>query len=118
MIEPPDARTKLLADTVHGDWAGGRVADFSRQAAAHARRCRRLRRGLQAVGATACAAIALAVFYPRQPLPFHFSAKIPEQKKPAYEIISDEELLAGLRDRPLLMLKKENGAREFVLLDR
>lgn len=37
---------------------------------------------------------------------------------PAYEVISDAELLAQLHDRPLLVLEKQNGAKEFVLLDR
>ena len=34
----------------------------------------------------------------------------------SYEIISDEELLAQLRDRPILVVRKENGSREIVLL--
>lgn len=37
---------------------------------------------------------------------------------PAFEIISDEELMAALRNRPLLVLPQETGARRFVLLDR
>lgn len=118
MIERPDHRTKLLAETVHGDWAEGPVADFARRAAAHARRRRRLRRSFQAVGATVCLIVATFATYLHQPSRSRQNAKPPEHKTPAYEIISDEELLTELHDRPLLAMKKENGTREFVLLDR
>ena len=118
MIEPSDHRTKLLADAVHGDWAEGPVADFARQAAAHARGRRRLRYSLQAVGATACLLAFVSAIFSHQPEPSRFSAKSQGHKTPAYEIISDDALLAELHDRPLLAVKNENGMREFVLLDR
>jgi hypothetical protein len=117
MIERPDHRTKLLADTVHGDWLEGPVADFARQAAAHARRRRRLRRTAQAAGVIACFIAGGLALYFRVPPPSHRHTTLQESKTRAYEIISDDELLAQLHDRPLLALKKENGTHEFVFLD-
>ncbi len=37
-------------------------------------------------------------------------------KSPGYEIVSDEEFFALLRDRPLLVLPEEKGAKKFVVL--
>ena len=110
-----DQESKLLAETFHGDWEAGRTSELARRAAASARRHRRARRTLAA--STAAALIALGLWLaqraPRAALPAS-----PEKTVVArgYEIISDEELLAQLRDRALLAVRKENGAREFVLL--
>jgi hypothetical protein len=40
------------------------------------------------------------------------------QSRPAYEIISDEELMAQLKEQPLLVFRGESGRKEFVFLDR
>ncbi|HEY1111380.1 MAG TPA: hypothetical protein VGE76_22180, partial [Opitutaceae bacterium] len=37
-------------------------------------------------------------------------------KPPGYEIVSDEEFFALLRDRPLLVLPEEKGPKKFVVL--
>lgn len=34
-----------------------------------------------------------------------------------YEVLSDDELLAQVRDRPLLALRKENGTRHIIVLE-
>ncbi len=91
---------------------------MARRAAAHARL--RLRTRQAATGAVAAAAIAVTatLLFPwRQPSPLPI-APIATVAKPAYEIISDDELLATLRDRPLLVLPQENGGKKIVLLDR
>ena len=114
-----DRHTKLLAEAFHDDWSHGAPARFALTAAAHARR----RRRLQAVAATlaACSIIAMVALLmvrhrPALPPPV---ARIIAAKpaSPAYEIISDEELISQLRDRPLLVLKTQNGGNHFVLLE-
>ena len=108
---------KLLAETFHDDWAEGSAATFALQAAALARRRRRFRHAVVASSVVASMAAALLVSLHRRPVPAPAPmAPLSAAPAPAYEIISDEELLAQLRDRPLLVLNKQDGGREFVLL--
>lgn len=115
MNNRPDDRTRLLAETLHSDWAMGPAAAMAQRAAAYARRRRAMR---SVVTATTLATIVVALFFaarPPAPLP---TTTVTAVTKPAYEIISDEEFLATMRDRPLLVLPQENGPKKFVLLDR
>lgn len=126
MSNRPDNDVKLLAEAFHDDWVGGLAADFARAAAAHARARRRARRTFAALGAAAAA--ALLVFSTSRPvapapevaaaLPSHRIATTAMTMPSArgYEVISDEELLAHLREQPVFVLKKEDGTREIVLL--
>jgi hypothetical protein len=115
MNNRPDDRTQLLAETLHGEWATGPAAAMAQRAAAHARRRRVLR---SATAATTLVAVAAALFFAaRRPAPPPV-VPVATVAKPAYEIISDEEFLATMRDRPLLVLPQENGPKKFVLLDR
>ena len=116
MTKHRDDRARLLAETFHDDWAGGPAAEFARRAARHARRRRRLRRGLAASGSVAVALMLGALVHSRRELPAKSAFLV--APTPAYEIISDEELLAELHDRPLLVLPRENGSRDFVLLEQ
>lgn len=111
----PDRRTKLLAELFHEDWANGPVSDLARVAAAHARRRRRIRRSLVIAGSTAAFAIAGTLAYFR-PTPVKPAALA--KSSPAYEIISDEELLTLLHDRPLLVIPEQDGTRRFVVLEK
>ena len=112
MTERPDRHEKLLAETFHDDWTAG---DFARRAAAHARGRKQRRRALLTTAALA-AGLALAVlprFAPVQTAPLATgAAEIPS----GYEIISDEELLAQLRDRPVLSIQNDDGTQDIVLL--
>src|SRR5438132_1576136 len=115
MSETHDREAKLIAETFHADWSSGRPAEFARAAAAHARRRHVVRRTVAT--AAACAAIALVgIVTTLRKTP----ASAPAPRPPSfasvhgYEIISDAELLSQLHDRPLLVVKNENGAREFV----
>ena len=114
MNDRSDERTRLLAETLHGEWADGPAAAMARRAAVHARRRRTLRR---AATAAAIAATVVAVFLfaqrPAAPLP----ATPGTVAKASYEIISDDELLTALHDQPLLVLPQENGAKKIVLLE-
>lgn len=118
MNKKREQREKLLAETFHDDWVEGPAATFALQAAALARRRRRMRHAVVASGIAASVAIALLFSLHHRPAPA--SAPLtPAQvavSAPAYEIISDEELIAQLRDQPLLVLNKKDGGREFVLL--
>jgi hypothetical protein len=120
MNETPDKHAKLLAETFHGDWESGQPAAFARVAANAARRRHLARRSLQAACAATITAIAVVIALTRPsapPLPSSARAPVAQQKSHGYEIISDEELLAQVRDRPLLALKKANGTREIVVLE-
>ncbi len=127
MNEESDSRTRLVAEAFHDDWASGLAGAFARAAAAHARRRRALRRSLLVSGAVAVVLAALlAVSRERSPESVECAAKpfrtIPSPPallsvvSPAFEIISDEELMLQLRERPLLILPQPNGTHEFVLL--
>ena len=115
MNDPRDKRTRLLAETLHGDWTGGPAAEMAQRAAAHARRRRASQRTTLVI--TAAAVVGAVIFAGHRPR----SAVPPPPTSVAqrgYEIISDDELVAQLRDRPLLVLPQENGAPKIVLLDR
>jgi hypothetical protein len=107
---------KLLAETFHGEWSAEPMASFARQAAATVRRRRQLKQTFLAMGAVAGFAIAALISLPRGRAPTRM-ASAPTAPAPAYEVISDEELLAQLRDQPLLVMNKPNGTREFVILE-
>ncbi len=116
MNNPRDKNEKLLAELFHADWSDGPAADFARRAAAHARRRHQLR-SVVAAGATAALAVLIALTFtrPRSAPPVVVPLPAPA---PAYEIISDAELLAQLHDRPLLVVQKQNGTKDFILLER
>jgi len=115
--ESRDPRTKLLAETLHGDWADGPAATMALRAAAHARRRRAVRGATAALGVAAMVAVFVFAFATRRPRP-PLAPTVAAPAKPGYEIISDDELIALLKDRPLLVLPQENGAKRIVLLDR
>lgn len=115
MNNQPDRRTKLLAELFHEDWATGRLSDLARVAAAHARRRRRIRRSLIVAGTAAAIAIAsLLPYFRSTPVKSAVFAK----PSLAYEIISDDELLTLLHDRPLLVIPEQDGTRRFVVLEK
>jgi hypothetical protein len=116
MNKTPDPKSRLLAEVFHDDWESGPASLFARMAATHARRRRRLRASLLAAGATAGLVAVLVSALRQHPSPPHV-VTIAAKPAPAYEIISDDELLARLKDRPLLAVKKPDGAREFILLE-
>lgn len=98
----------LLRDTL-GE-TGGEA--FARAAAAAIRRRHVLRR-------TSLAAIAVAVLTTLsfirpdiRPTP----APQPVAKAPAFEIMSDQDLLAQLQDRPVLILRNQSRITEVVFL--
>jgi hypothetical protein len=87
---------------------------FARLAAARVRR----RRAARQVGATAGAACLLAAAFmlrPRPPAP-HPEAAI-AAPAPALEILSDQELLAQLKDQSVLILKDDDRITGVVFLD-
>jgi hypothetical protein len=115
MKDSPDFRTRLLAATLHGEWAEGSVAVFAQQAAAATRRRRRQRHFLLGLGSAAGLAAALLLGFARPAL------RIPAAR-PAnlslhnYEIISDDQLLADVRDRGLLAIREPGGSRRIIVL--
>lgn len=116
MSEHPAPREKLLAELFQGDWAEGPAGGFARAAAAHARRRRRLRRGLTGAGAVAAVASLLVFGSIRRggpgAEPLSHSARTA-----TYDVISDEELLTRMHDRPVLVLPQQDGTKKIVLLD-
>lgn len=120
----PEPHEQLFTEVFHEDWTGGPAADFARAAAASVRRRRAGRRTLASTAALAVVAAAF-VFAPgrrsaasRLPPPSPASVTPARVAPPAYEIISDEEFVAEVSDRPLLVLPQEDGTKKVVLLDR
>ena len=118
----PDHEDRLLAEAFHPDWETGRTAEFARQAAAAVRRRRALRRSFCAAGVAAV--VVLAALSHRRSTPETIVSRPPENPRAAtariqtvgYEIISDDQLLAELRDRPVLVVRQSNGTRSVVVL--
>ncbi len=116
MTEKSDRKTKLLAEVFHDDWSEGPAAGFARQAALQARRRRQFRSWLMTAGAATVLTFAMVLSFHSRPAPMA-SVPFALNSHRAYEIISDDDLLAQLHDRPLLAIQRENGTREFVLLE-
>ena len=111
-------RAKLVAELFHQDWATGPAAGYALAAAALARRRRFIRRVLTTAGAATGVAAALVFVFLHHPVVPKPATIVVRPALPAYEIISDDELLGRLNDRPLLVVQRETGPTEFVLLDR
>ncbi len=118
MTEKPDFRTRLIADLFQGDWADGPAAAAALRAAAGARRRRARQRLLLTAGSVAgmAAVLLLTLAHPGS-RPVRVRAAAPPTSASSYQVISDDELLADVSDRPLLALREQNGAREIVVLD-
>lgn len=118
-----DPRSRLLAETFSDDWEHGAAADFARRAAAHARRRHHVRRAIFPVASFAAAALA-AAWFAHGPIPSARAPVAPTEPPvaknpfPVYEIISDAELEAALRDRPVLILPRDSARPRIVLLQR
>lgn len=109
-------REKMLAETFHGEWAEGAPAKFAQRAAAAARRHQACRRVLLATGAAAGIA-ATVLFSLRQHEAIPLPSPAVAASASSYEVISDADLLAELKDRPLLVICHRDRSSEFVLLD-
>ena len=108
-------KENMLAEAFHGDWATGPTGNFAQRAALTARRRHSYFRMLGAAGAAAGIAAAVLLSF-RHPTAVPQETAGPSETSPVYEIISDDELLSQLKDRPLLVLRDKNGKREFLLL--
>lgn len=123
MTDRIDKNAKLLAETFHEDWATGRAAGYAMAAAAQVRRRRRIRAALATSGvAVAIALTAILTAHRRlSPVPATLNVAVnrtaPQPNPRGYEIISDDQLIAQLHDRPLLVVQKKNGTRQIVLLE-
>jgi hypothetical protein len=112
MKNDPERKERLLADVFAQDWNDGPAAELVRTAAAAVRR-RRRRPALIALG-VASFALAIGVLSPlRKP---GRGTNLPEQR-PAYELASDEELLAHLKVQPTLLIKHADGTAELRFLN-
>lgn len=123
MNRRPDRKTELLAETFHPDWEHGPAAEFARRAASVARRRRIVRHRLLAGGSLALLAAVFFVSQEKLKSPATGAGKAaprvaqaPETPARAYEVISDDELLAELRDRPVLVVKTPAGTRNIIVL--
>lgn len=103
-------REHLLAETL-GDNEG---ASFARAAAAHARRHRMGKQAGLAAGVS-CALVA-ALVLTRPPTAQPPAVADAHTPAPVLEIISDQELLAQLKDQPVLILKDQTGITGVVFL--
>jgi hypothetical protein len=121
MNKPTRKDERLLAETFHENWESGATAQFARAAAAHARNRRRARHATATLAGLAVLACGLFVardrFAPRVVIAQAQRSPVAATPTRGYEVISDDELLAQLRDRPVLAVQKPNGTREIVVLE-
>lgn len=112
-----DKYTRLLAETFHESWETGAPADFARAAAKLARRRRAARRAARAAGAIAVVGVAALIVLQKDKLsPPSAPVAKAVVPKPGYEILSDAELLAQVRNQPLLAVKREDGTQQIIVL--
>ncbi len=110
-----EREAELIADLFHESWDSGEVAGYARKAARRTRRRRILRKSLAAAGIALLLA-TLSFFFVRSPSsapteqPFSSANASPEN----YEVISTDQLLSAIRDRPILVVR--NGKSEKVIL--
>jgi hypothetical protein len=118
MNKGTDQQTRLPTGTLPDDWASGPAAPFARAAAATARRHRRTRALLSAAGATALIAVASFVGIRSHHLatPISEERQLVARAQPAYEIISDEELLTQLPELAMLIESDGRGGKRYTLL--
>jgi len=118
-MHPPDRESLLLAGLHDEVWSGESLNGLALRAAALARRRQRRRRALQfaTVAAGCCVMLVLTRTLQTTWTSIARPALPPAQTSDSgYEIISDQQLLAQLNDRSLLLIHEDNGARELVLL--
>lgn len=114
-----DKRTKLLVETFHDEWETGAPAQFARTAARAARRRLIMERSLR--GGSVLAVLTIAAWFSREKPAAPRAADelaAPSQPTRSYEILSDDELLAQVRDRPLLAVRRADGTREIIVFPR
>lgn len=99
-------KERLLTDLLDD----GDGATFARAAAAHARRRRAVRHASLGLAAVALMAAVVFVYRP-EAAPAQAATRAP-----AYEIISDQELLAQLKDERVMVLKDQNRITGVVFL--
>jgi hypothetical protein len=116
MTKRSNAHENLLADLIHEDWADGSVAHYATVAAAYARRRRRTKRLLAFAGSVGSIALVL-IFSGGRRSDSPTLIRATPAPPAAYEIISDQDLLSQLGDRPVLLVDLANGRRELVMLD-
>jgi hypothetical protein len=111
-------RDRLLADVLSkDDWESGPLAQAALVAARCVRRRRAMRRGIAVGCATvliAAAAIETVRFTAPPPKPDARSTAVAAAPG-SLEIISDDELVALLSDRPVLLVKDEDGRINSVV---
>src|SRR6185295_6544721 len=116
MNDSHDKDAELIAEAFHGEWSESAPAKFALIAAARARRRHRARRAVAT--ATACVLVTTIGFLAFRDRPVSRPQIVePTSASRSYEVISDDELMSQLRDRPLLVVKTQNGGKQFVLLE-
>ena len=119
MNDPRDHDSRLIADALNDDWDKGAPAQFARAAAAHARKRRRTKQAVLASTASAGVVVAAFVMLTSPSRTPAISTPVASHQAKAvrgYEIISDAQLLAELRDRSVVMVRQGNGRNDFVLV--
>jgi hypothetical protein len=105
-------REHLLTETlVPGDGEA-----FARRAAAHARHRRLAKQAGLAAGLTCVLAAALMMLPPPRAVQSSPIAVTPVPAAPTLEIMSDQELLAQLKDQSVLVLKDQTGITGVIFL--
>lgn len=119
MNNDSERHDRLVSEAYHGDWSDGPASGFAREAAYHARRLRRRRQALAGFAGAALLAVVAAMWFAR---PIPSARAVPKVEAavksvaPAYEIISDQELLAEVRDRPLLAMHDHDDKMKITVL--
>jgi hypothetical protein len=104
-------REKLLLDLYHPDCPSGQAPTLARTAAAHARKRRRQKKVGAAIACALLLTISATVHIYQPSAPQQIASA---RTAPAYEIISDAELLSLVEDRPLLVVLNENGSSQIA----
>lgn len=110
--------TELLADLFHENWDADKVAGYAQTAAARIRRRRLVKRSLAATALTALLATFLWPPIRERSFPRERATTSSFTVQRDYEVITTDQLLSQLRDRPFLVVQEGGPNQKVILLDQ
>lgn len=121
----PDPSDRLFAEVFHDDWNEGEASAAARRAASEVRRRVARRHALMSSGIAIALTLVAVLLATRSKEPADTASNLPAKAPPAasrtseargYETIGDDQLIAELHDRAILVVEGPSGHKQITLL--